>query len=74
MLDILLPDTNNPQTNKLMAELTDLPIILCTSSRDAESDNLAQRIGAQIVRRDQPVEVLKAGVRKISGMRSGVTE
>lgn len=65
ILDMLLPDANDPRTNRLFAELAQLPVILHTSSQDEIADKLAQRIGAQIVRKDQPPEVLEAAVKRM---------
>jgi CheY-like chemotaxis protein len=70
ILDMLLPDANDPRTNRLFAELAQLPVILHTGSHDEIGDKLAQRIGAEIVRKDQPPEVLEAAVKRmIEGMK-----
>jgi CheY-like chemotaxis protein len=65
VLDILLPDANDSRTNRLFAELTQLPIVLHTGSDDKEADELARKIGAQIVRKDQPPEVLNAAIMRM---------
>jgi len=70
ILDMLLPDANDPRTNRLFTELAQLPVVLHTSSQDEIVDKLAQRIGAEIVRKDQPPEVLEAAVRRmIEGLK-----
>lgn len=65
VLDILLPDANNPRTNRLFAELTQLPIIIHTSSTEQEADQLAKNIGTKIVRKDEAPEVLDAAVERV---------
>jgi len=60
ILDVLLPDANDPRTNRLFAELTQLPIIIDTSSIEQEADQLAKKIGAQIVRKDEVPKALDA--------------
>ena len=57
------------RTNKLFAELTQLPIVLYTGSGGEEADQLAKRIRAQIVRKDEPLEVLEAAISRIIGTR-----
>jgi PleD family two-component response regulator len=69
ILDMLLPDANDSKTNKLFADLTRLPILLYTNSQDAEADRLAKRIGAQIVRKNEPKEAFEAAVRRLIGRR-----
>ena len=71
VLDILLPDANDPRTNRLFAELTQLPIVLHTGSDDEAADELARKIGAQIVRKDQPPEVLNAAIMRMFGTPQG---